>query len=189
MGLMVSVTSGLNGQLIGLVYGQEFADLGARPMVLLSLGLGAFALFGILTSVLNSLKHEIMSMVVTALAVVLVGSLCFALAREAEFGAAVLFRTAIATALALFAATLVAGALVKRTTGALVPPLTLVRVGAAMALAIAVARLLPEGGKVITIVWAAAVAATYLFVLIVTRELGASDLANVKAVVSRKRDK
>jgi len=188
MGLMVSVTSGLNGQLIALVYGPEFAELGARPMVILSLGLGAFALFGIFTSVLNSLKHEIMSMIVTALAVVLVVGLCFALARSADFGAPVLWRTAIATSLALVAATTVAAALVKRTTGGLVPPLTLVRVALAMALAITVARLLPEAGKVMTLVWAAAVAVTYLFVLIATRELGASDLANVRAVVSKKRD-
>lgn len=188
MGLMVSVTSSLNGQLIHLVYGQQFADLGGRPMSILSLGLGAFALFGILTSVLNSLKHEIMSMIVTALAVLLVGALCFALAHDAEFGAAVLWRTATATSLALLSATVVAAVLVKRTTGGVVAPLTLVRVGGAMTLAILLGRFLPEAGKLMTLVYSAVVALTYLTLLLVTRELGATDLANLKAVVSKKRD-
>ena len=57
-----------------------------------------------------------------------------------------------------------------------------------MALSIGLARLLPEAGKVMTLVYSAVVALTYLTVLLVTRELGAADLANVKAVVSKKRD-
>jgi stage V sporulation protein B len=187
MGLMVSVTSGLDGQLIALVYTPEFAELGGRPMSILSLGLGAFALFGILTSVLNSLKHELMSLIVTGLAVLLVGSLCFALARGSEFGPNILWNTALATAIGLLAATLVAAALVKRATGGLVPAISLARVGGAMLVAISVGRWLPDAGKVMTLVFSALVAGVYLVLLLVSRELGAQDLANIRAVISRKK--
>src|SRR5690606_36324572 len=127
-GLMVSVTSGLPAQLIALVFGADAAALGGRPMQLLSLGLGAFAPLGIFTSVLNSLNHERASLGVTLLAFVLVVALCFWRVPSAEFGREVLWRTAQATALGLFVATLSAAWLVKRYAGALVAPLSLLRV-------------------------------------------------------------
>lgn len=186
-GLMVSVTCGLPGPLVHLVFGADAAKLAGGPMQLLSLGLGAFALFGIFTSVLNSLKHERASLGVTLLAFVLVVALCFWRVPAAEFGVDVLWRTAQATALALVLATLGAAWLVKRASGAVVSPLSLVRVAVAMGIAIAAARVLPPGGKLMTIVYAAVVATVYAVVLLVSRELGKRDLAHVKAVVSRKR--
>jgi stage V sporulation protein B len=185
-GMMVSVTSGLPAQLIALVFGADAAALGGQSMQLLSLGLGAFALFGIFTSVLNSLKHEQASLAVTLLAFVLVVVLCFWRVPSAEFGAEVLWRTAQATSLGLLAATLSAAWLVKRYAGALVAPLTLLRVGIAMAIAIAVGRFLPDSGKLMTIAYAALLVGIYAAVLLVSRELGRADLADLKAVVGRK---
>jgi stage V sporulation protein B len=49
-GLMVSVTAGLSNQLLRLVYGAEAAALGGRSLELLALGLGSFAIFGVLTT-------------------------------------------------------------------------------------------------------------------------------------------
>src|SRR5690606_23129072 len=161
-GMMVSVTSGLPAQLIELVFGADAAALGGRPMQLLSLGLGAFALFGIFTSVLNSLKHERASLAVTLLAFVLVVALCFWRVPSAPFGAEVLWRTAQATSLGLFLATLSAAWLVKRHARALLPPLSALRVGIAMALAIGVGRLLPDSGKLMTIVYSGIVVAVYM---------------------------
>jgi stage V sporulation protein B len=155
-------------------------------MRILSLGLGAFALFGIFTAVLNSLQHERMSATVTGLAVILVVFLCFAQVRGAEFGQDILVRTAVATSSALFAATVVAGFLVWRSTRALLAPLVALRVALAMVAAMAVAWVLPEGGRVMALVNSAAVSAVYVIVLLISRELSKKDLENVRLVVRRR---
>ena len=156
-------------------------------MQLLSLGLGAFALFGIFTSVLNSLKHERASLLVTLVAFLLVVALCFLRARSASYGPDVLWKTAQATSIGLVLATLVAGWLVKRYAGAVMPLSTAVRVAAAMALAITLGRFLPSGGKVMTLLYAGIILVAYIAVLLLSRELNRNDLANVKAIVSRKK--
>lgn len=187
MGLMVSVTSGLSGPLLRLVFPEEAAVLGTRAMQLLTLGFGAFAVFGILTTVLNSLKQERQSALVTAVAFGLVVVLCFVRVRGGPFGEELLLRTATATTAGLLLATLAAGVLVKKSAGAVLAPATALRVGLAMAVAIAVARQLPASSKPMTVVFSAVIGAIYVALLLVTRELGRADLDSVKAVVSRRR--
>lgn len=186
MGLMVSVTSGLSGPLMRLVFPAQAAELGARSMQLLTLGFGAFAVFGILTTVLNSLKREVASMIVTAVAFALVVALCFLRVRGTVFGAELLWRTAIATTSGLSLATVCAAFLVYRTAGAVAPPTTLVRVVSAMALTIVLGRFLPHPGKLMTLVYAAALGALYMVLLLVTRELGRADLATLKTVLGKR---
>ena len=186
-GLMVSVTSGLSGPLLRLVFPEEAAALGTRSMQLLTLGFGGFAIFGILTTALNSLKRERASAATTALAFGLVVVLCFWRVRGASFGEELLWRTATATSAGLVVATLIAGWLLRRTANALVRPLSALRVGAAMAVAINVGRFLPPGSKLMTLIHAALVALIYVVLLLVTRELGRADLEMVKAVVARRR--
>jgi stage V sporulation protein B len=186
-GMRVSVTSGIPAELIALVFGADAAALGGGPMQLLSLGRGAFALFGIFTSVLNSLKREGASLLVTLVAFLLVVALCFLRARSAVYGPDVLWKTAQATTIGLVLATIVAGWLVKRYAGALMPLSTALRVAAAMAVAITLGRFLPSGGKVMTILHAGLILGVYAAVLLVSRELNRNDLANLKAIVSRKK--
>src|SRR5690606_30710664 len=128
-GAMVSVTVGLAPRLLELLFGAEAAALGGRALGLLALGFGAFAVFGILTTVLNSLKREQWSMWVTFLAVVIVAALCFGRARGAPLGEELLWLTAQATSAGLAVATAVAAFLVHRAAGALVSPFTLLRTG------------------------------------------------------------
>ncbi|MBK7581591.1 MAG: oligosaccharide flippase family protein [Myxococcales bacterium] len=187
MGLMVSVTSGLAGPLLRVVFPAQAAELGARSMQLLTLGFGAFAIFGILTTVLNSLKREIASMTITLVAFVLVVVLCFARVRGTDFGAELLWRTAFATTSGLVLATLGAGILVLRTAGAVAPIASIVRVVGAMALTITLGRSLPHAGKVVTIGYAAALGVVYVALLLVSRELGKADLTTVKAVLGKRR--
>lgn len=187
MGLMVSVTSGLSGPLLNLVFGADTAALGTRSMQLLTLGFGAFAILGILTTVLNSLKHERQSAIVTAIAFALVVGLCWLRVRGSDFGPGLLFRTATATSIGLVLATLSAAWLVKRAAGAVVEPLSVLRVVVAMAVAIVVGRQLPETGKLLVPVLAIVVGVVYGLSLLLMRELKASDLANVRAVLARRR--
>ena len=188
-GLMVSVTAGLSDRLLYLVFGAEAATLGGPSLELLAVGFGGFAIFGVLTTVLNSLKHERESVIVTAVAVSLVVALCYLRVRGAPFNRDLLLYTAEATAAGLFVATLSAAFFVYRAAGAVAPPLTLVRVLVAIALAVIVGRFLPQAGKILTPVYAAVVALAYLTILLVTRELGAADLATLRAVAGKRRSR
>ena len=55
------------------------------------------------------------------------------------------------------------------------------------ALAIALGRFLPDAGKLMTILHSGLIVAAYGAVLVVSRELNKSDLANLKAIVTRKK--
>lgn len=186
-GLMVSVTSGLAGPLLRLVFPPEVATLGTRSMQLSTLGFGVFAILGILTTVLNSLGRERASAAIVASAFALVVALCFLRVRGGPFGEELLFRTAVATSTGLSLATLVAAVLVKRSAGAVVAPLSLGRVLVAMTVAITLARLLPPPGKVMTLVYGSIVAVAYVGVLLLSRELGREDRETLLAVIRRRR--
>ena len=185
-GMMVSVTAGLSERLLQLVFGPEAASLGGGSLQLLAIGFGGFAIFGVLTTVLNSLKHERESVIVTAVAVSLVVALCYWRVRGAPFGADLLLYTAQATAAGLFVATLSAAFFVYRAAGAVAPPLTLVRVLLGVGVATALGRFLPHAGKIVTPVYAALVALAYLLILLVTRELSGADLATLRAVATKR---
>ena len=186
-GLMVSVTAGLSDRLLYLVFGPEAATLGGTSLELLAIGFGGFAIFGVLTTVLNSLKHERESVIVTAVAVTLVVALCYLRVRGAPFGEHLLLYTAQATAAGLFVATLSAAFFVYRAAGAVAPPLTLARVLVAIFIATSMGRFLPQAGKFLTPVYAVVVALAYVLILLVTRELAAADLATLRAVAAKRR--
>ncbi len=186
-GLMVSVTAGLSDRLLHLVFGAEAAALGGPSLELLAIGFGGFAIFGVLTTVLNSLKHERESAIVTGVAATLVVALCYLRVRGAPFGADLLLLTAEATAAGLFVATLSAAFFVYRAAGAVAPPLALVRVLIAATVAIGIGRVLPHAGKILTPVYAVVVALAYIFILLISRELSTTDLATVRAVVSKRK--
>jgi stage V sporulation protein B len=185
-GLLVSVTSGLSGPLIRLVYTPEAAALGERSMQVLTLGFGAFAILGVLTAVLASLGRERASAAVTAVAFALVVTLCFARLEGVPFGEELLFRTATSTATGLAFATLCAAWLVHRTAGAVARVATVARVFASAGAAIFVARWLPQGGKIVTLAASAGIAALYVVLLVVTRELGRDDTRLVASVLKRR---
>ncbi len=186
-GAMISVTSGLSGSLLRLVFPAEVAQLATGSMQLLTLGFGFFAVLGIFNAVLTSLKRERAAAFVIALAVFLVSALCYLRVRGATFGPELLWRTAMATSAGLVLATLGAAVLVKRTAGAVVAPRTVLRVVAALGVAVTIGRHLPESGKLMTLVWCAVVAAAYLATLILTRELTLADGQLVARVLGRKR--
>jgi stage V sporulation protein B len=186
-GLMVSMTAGLSNQLLKLVFGEQAAVLGGRSLELLALGFGAFAIFGVLTTVLNSLKRERQSAAVTAVAAACVAALCFLRVRGSEFGEGLLFRTASATSVGLLIATAGAAVLVYRAAGAVVAPRSALRVVLSVALTVSVGRWLPEHGKAFTVLCAAGLALFYALLLLATGELGHKDLAMVSGVLSRRK--
>ena len=74
------------------------------------------------------------------------------------------------------------GWVLHRQLGAFLPLASVVRVAIATAVALAVGRALPLHGKLMTLVEAVVVGATFLVVLVITRELGRGDLEAIKAV-------
>jgi stage V sporulation protein B len=184
-GGMVSVTLGLAPRLLELLFGHEAAALGGRALSLLSLGFGAFAILGILTTVLNSLGRERQSLEVTAFALLVVGVLCLTRARGAPLSEELLWRTAQATSAGLFAATAIAAFLVFRTANALVSPLTVVRVGVALAVSAALGRTVFPPGKLLTLIAAAVIPCVYFALLVLLRELGRADLDLIRKVAKR----
>ena len=111
--------------------------------------------------------------------------LCMVFVRGGTFGAELLERTAWATSVGLVLATLAAGFAVAKAAGGVVAPLSLLRVALGVAVAVSVGHLLPEGSKLLTLVYAPVVASIYVAVLALTRELDSADLANLKAVIRR----
>jgi len=184
-GAMMSVSSGLAKPLLGLVFGAEATAHGARALGVLAIGFGGFAIFGILTTVLNSLGHERASASVTAIAAGLVAAACFVWVRGTPLSDELLFRTAAATSTSIGLATVTAAFLVHRAVGGLVPVRVVLRVGAAVLCATALGRFLSNAPAWLAPALALAVVTTYAGVLVATRELGASDLALVQRVLRR----
>jgi stage V sporulation protein B len=184
-GVMVSVNGGLHGQLINLVFGADAAALGGGAMQILALGLGSFAIFGILTSVLNSLGKEGVSALVTLLAAIFVGGACLTTVPGTAYGPQILQKTALATSLGLIGATVLAAVFVYKTAGALMPLRSFLRILLATGVALVVGRMLPPQGKLLAIVYAAVVALVYVTLLLVTRELGKEDLRVLRKVARR----
>jgi stage V sporulation protein B len=185
-GAMVAVVAGLSSRLLSLAFPAEIASHGGEALRLLALGQGAFAVYGILTTILSSLHHERWTMVLNAISTGLVVLFAYLLVPGAQMGAAIAERTALATTIALLLALAAGCVAVLRTTGALVSALSAGRVALAFLAAVAVTRLFPPGSKLLTFVWAAVTGVVYLVVLVVTREIGAADVALVKRVLGRK---
>jgi stage V sporulation protein B len=187
-GCIVSVTAALPAPLLRLVFGADAAALGADAMGVMAIGLGAFALFGVLTTVLNSLGRERLSAALTAGALALVVALSFALVRDQPLGAALLTRAAAATSVGLVTATLLAALFVRRAAGAAIAPAALARVAAGIAAAILVGRavapaLAPYGAPVAALGGAQLVLLVYLGCLVATGELTRADLALARRVL------
>jgi stage V sporulation protein B len=184
-GLIVSVTAGLPGPLLTLVFGADTAALAAAPMRLLALGLGNLALFGVLTAVLNSIERQRLGLLVTALAFGFVVAACLLRVPGLGFGPELLMQTAWATSVALLLATAVALLIVLKTAGAVLSPACLLRVLGALGSALAVAELLPANSALGTLLASLAVAASYVLMLIVFGELGRVDLDKLRRIAGR----
>ncbi len=179
-GLLVSVIVAIPAPLLAFAYGRADAARGADVLRIMALGQGAFAMLGVATTVLTGIRSERAAAVITLLAVIAVGGACTGLVPCAAPGHAQLMRSAEASACAMFIALVVAGTVVRARTGAFVPGLTIVRAGAGIAVCAAAGFLVPSVGRSLVPLLSAAVAATYVGVLVLTGELGRSDLATLR---------
>jgi stage V sporulation protein B len=186
-GMMVAVIVALPESLIKLAYDRDLAAAGASALRVLVLGQAAFAMLGLATTILISLGRERTAMLLTAVALGLLVIACSTLIPAASFGEGQLKACAAAAAAALALALALGAVSCYRVAGAFVPVRTAMRVALAIAGATALGLYLPVFSKPVTLVIAPLVAAAYLVVLVVTGELGKSDVALVATILRRKR--
>jgi stage V sporulation protein B len=189
-GLLVGVVVALPESLLSFAYGAADAARGAEVLRVMALAQAAFAMLSIATTVLTSIGRERLAALVTLGAVIAVAASCVALVRGTDFGRdghLLLVRSAEATTAALAVTLVVAGVVVRSSTGAFVPALTAVRTVLALAACLALGLVLPRFGRLVTPLVSVVVAAAYVVALIVTREIGRADVAMVRALASKRR--
>jgi stage V sporulation protein B len=167
---------------LGLIYAADYADTGASALTALALGNVAFSIFAITGTILNSAGKS-MTAVITAAITLSIAAVANAIAIPiaAEHGNAIEV-AAIVTSLSMVIGALLSGGALVRALGAFLPIASVVRIAIATVAALAVGRVLPLHGKLLTLVEAVIVGVTFLAVLVITRELGTRDLAAIKAV-------
>ncbi|XXX78862.1 lipopolysaccharide biosynthesis protein [Sorangium sp. So ce134] len=185
-GLLCAPISGLAPHVLRFAFPVEIWSRGGDTLRVLSLGMGAFAILGVASAALTSLRKERIAAALTAATVLLVAVGCSVAVPRAPFGPDMLVSSATATSLALATSAVVAGALLHRAAGGFVPAATALRVGVALAAAIAVGARLPWLGKIAVLGEAVAVALVYLAILVATREVGRDDLAVLQQAFGRR---
>jgi stage V sporulation protein B len=170
---------------LGLVYAPDYAQLGGPALTALALGNVAFSIFAIAGTILNGAGKTFPAVVTAAftLVVAAVGNYV-AIPIAAEHGN-VLHVAALVTSSAMLAGAIMSGWVLRRQFGAFLPAASVVRIALATAAAIAVGRARPgilPPGKLMTLAEAIVVGATFLIVLVITRELGKRDLEAIRAV-------
>lgn len=185
-GLLVTVLATLPSPLLHVVSPANIAAHGGNTLRILALSQGIFAILGIATTVLSSLKKALTSAAITLVALGATATVAFVLVPTAPFGTDQLQRMALATGAGLTVGLVLAGVAVYRAAGAFVPLKTALRVGGILAVFVFLGTLLPALGKVATLGAAAAVAVLYLVALVVTGELGKADLAVVARIAGKR---
>ena len=182
-GALIAVVMAANpGDVLGLVYAPDFVQHGAAALPLLALGNVAFSLIAIAGTIFNGAGQTRVATLMAALTlVVAIVANYIAIPLAAEGGNALVVAAGV-TGGSMVVGAIACGIVLRKRFGAFVPLLSLVRVAIATAVAIAVGRVLPLHGKVMTLVEAVIVAIVYLVALVATRELGKRDLAAIKAV-------
>jgi stage V sporulation protein B len=186
--VMIGVVMAANpAEVLGLVYAPDYQRAGAPALPILAFGNVAFSMLAINGTILNGAGQTRAAVAIAALSLGLaIAANWIAIPLAAPHGR-VLEAAAAATAGAMLVGAVASGALLRRRLGGYLPLLSFARIALATAAALGVGRALALHGKLMTLVEAAAVGATFLAVLIATRELGRRDLQAIRAVRAARR--
>jgi O-antigen/teichoic acid export membrane protein len=167
---------------LGIVYAQDYAVAGGPALALLALGNIAFSVFAIAGTILNGAGFTRPATITAGITLLIAAVGNFIAIPLAMESGRVLEVAAGVTGGSMLIGAILTGMVLKRRLGAFLPVLSVVRIVLAIAVGLAVGRVLPFHGKLMSLVEAAIVAVVFLVVLIVTRELGTRDLEAIKAV-------
>ena len=127
-GLMVAVIVAMPQPMLRLAYDPDIARAGAPVLRVLVLGQAAFAMFGLVTTILVSLGRERAAMGLTALALAMLIVSCVLFLPGKDLGGDQLQAAATAVVAAIIISLVVAVVVAKRTAGAFIPLKTAIRV-------------------------------------------------------------
>lgn len=182
-GAAIAVVMAANpGDVLGLMYAPDFVALGGAALPALALGNVAFSLIAIAGTILNGAGRSRIAQYLAGgtLAIAIVGNY-IAIPLAADSGHVLAVAGAVTGGSMLVGA--IACSLVLRAQfGGFLPLLSVLRVALAVGAGMGVGHVLHFHGKVMTLVEAVVVAAVYVAVLVVTRELGKRDLDAIVAV-------
>jgi stage V sporulation protein B len=185
-GAMAVVLAARPHEILSLAYPKAGYAEGARALPLLSVGVLVLAMLSVCGSIINaSGRPRIMvGFMVTTVAVT--GAAAFILVPMARPGAQMLLASATAATAGNVVGFVLALVYLRRHFEAGPPLMTVVRVAASAAVAVAAARIFPAGGKVMTMVTLAVVGLVFVAALIILRELGPADAAKLQKILRRK---
>ena len=172
--------------LLDLPYAEDYAVLGAPALTALALGNVAFSIFAITGTILNGAGYTRDAIIGAAITLGLAAAGNAIAIPMCDPGREVLLVAATTTGVAMGIGAAITGWLLWRRLGAFLPVVTLARVAIAVGVAMAVGRVIPFTSKLLTLVEAAAVGLAFLATLIVTRELGRSDLKAIAQVRAKR---
>jgi len=184
-GLLISTLIACADGLLQLVFGPETAALAAPAMRILAVGMGAFALLGVMTSALNGLGRERLSLALIFVATALVCTLCSLSLRGSVLDARMLERAAWGTSLGMLLTTATGAVLVRKVAqqslGLLSTLRTLIAVAAA---SLITAQILPSGA-LWALVGAPLSAGIYVLSQVALREITAQDARGILQLLKR----
>lgn len=184
-GLIISTLVAVPGGLIALVFGAEASTIGADSMRILAIGMGFFALLGVMTSAMNSLGAEKESFALVGLASVLVIVLCIFGAHGEHLSSDLLNRVASATTAAMVLTTTIAAFRLRAISGGGIELTSFLRTIGAVAVSGILTSHFFTGGHLSTLIGCCTSVFLFLVLLLVTRELTKSDLHLVRALWRR----
>ena len=158
---------------------------GADALAILSLGMVCFALFVIGATILSGAGRPGVSATIAAIAVALVVGANIALLRLTGVGPNTLRAAASGTSLGMAFALVAVAIAVHAQFGTFIARSTALRTLISAALGWSVAHMLPSHSALLALLALCAGGSTFLIMLVVTRELGAADLAMLKKLARR----
>lgn len=181
---LASVFVALPIQSLGLLYPDEYMKA-ASTLSTLSIGLVAFALMSVANALLNGAGHSGRALAVIGLTLGCVVAGVLGLLSTGHDPNELALRAAMGTASGMILGLVVSGIVVRHRFGALLQPLSAARIVLAGASAVGLGHLLPISGKLHSLAECAAVFAVYVAVLIISREIGRDDLAQLRVIFKR----
>lgn len=159
---------------------------GARALPVLTTGVLLLAMLSVCGSIINASGRPRVTVTLMVVTLVVSVGAAFILVPNAPPGAQMLMASALSASIGNLVGLVLALIYLRRTFGAGPPLLTVLRVGAAAAVAIGAARVFPSGGRVMGLVTLAVVGLVFVAALVILRELGPDDMAKLRRILRRK---
>jgi O-antigen/teichoic acid export membrane protein len=172
--------------ILDIPFQADDAAFGAPALIALALGNVAFSLFAIAGTILNGAGMTRQAIAVAVVTLVAAAAANLIVIPMFTPGRSLLLACSAATSGAMVLGAVAGGVVLHRSLGAFLPLVSLARVAVSAALAMGVGRVIPFVSPLGTLIEAGLVALTFLVSLVVTRELGKSDLAALTRVVRRR---